>query len=65
MKYVFTFEEINYGRIEIEADSKPDNGEIIDSILAGKADYNDTEFVNFNLIETDRKTQKGNREYER
>lgn len=53
MKYVFTFNEVNYGRIEIESDHKPDNGEIIEKILEGKADYNDTDFTDFRLIKTD------------
>jgi hypothetical protein len=50
IKYVFTFSEINYGRIQIEADRKPDNGELIEKILEGKADYSDTDFTNFRLI---------------
>jgi hypothetical protein len=53
MKYLFTFNEINYGRIEIEADREPDNGEIIEKILEGKADYNNTDFTDFKLIEVD------------
>ena len=51
MKYVFAFNEINYGRIEIEADHKPDNGEIIEKILERKADYSDTDFTDFRLVE--------------
>jgi hypothetical protein len=55
MKYVFTFNEINYGRIEVEADRRPDNGEIIEKILEGKADYHNTDFTSFKLIEVDGK----------
>ena len=58
MKYVYTFKEINYGRIEIETDHKPDNGDIIAEILAGKADYNDTEFIDFCLVEADGEGEK-------
>jgi len=53
MKYVFTFNEINFGRIEVEADQKPDDGEIIKKILEGRADYKDTDFTEFRLIEVD------------
>ena len=53
MKYAFTFNETNYGSIEIEADHRPDNGEIIEKILEGMADYKDTDFTNFKLIEVD------------
>ena len=53
MKYVFTFSEINYGRIEVEANREPERGEIIEKILEGKADYNDTDFTDFRLIETE------------
>ena len=53
MKYVFTFNEINYGRIEIEAESEPEKDEIIEKILEGRADYNDTDFTDFCLIEVD------------
>ena len=58
MEYVFTFNEINRGRIVIEADREPDNGEIIESILEGKADYNDTDFTDFQLVEADGKAQE-------
>ena len=53
MKYVFTFSEIISGRIEIEADREPDRGEIIEKILEGRADYNNTDFTDFRLIEFD------------
>lgn len=53
MKYVFTFNEVNTGRIEVEADHRPDNGEIINKILEGRADYNDTDFTDFKLVEVD------------
>jgi hypothetical protein len=62
MKYVFTFSEINYGRIEIESDHKPDKGEIINQILAGKADYHETDFVDFRLAGRERPTPEKERE---
>ena len=49
MKYVFTFNEINYGYIEIESDSKPDESEVVEKILEGNAYYKDTRFTNFQL----------------
>ena len=55
MKYVFTFNEINYGRIEIEAACRPTDGEIIEKIIEGKADYNNTDFTDFRLVEMDGK----------
>ena len=58
MKYVYTFNEINYGRIEIEAACRPDNGEIIEQILEGKVDYSDTDFTDFKLIEVDGESQE-------
>ena len=57
MKYVFTFNEIISGRIEIDAAHRPDRGEIIEQILEGKAHYNDTEFTDFRLVEVDGVTQ--------
>jgi len=62
MKYVFTFSEINYGRIEIEADHQPINSEIIEQILAGMAEYNEVDFTDFKLIETEK--TKPNREHQ-
>lgn len=53
MKYVFTFKEINHGCIEIEADHKPNDGDVIEKILEGMADYNDTDFTDFRLVEID------------
>lgn len=57
MKYVFTFKEINSGCIEIEADHKPNNGEIIKRIFEGNADYNDMDFTDFKLVEVDRNSR--------
>ena len=57
MKYVFTFKEINYGHIEIEAEHKPDNDKVIECILLGKADYNNTDFTGFKLVEIIRNTR--------
>ena len=57
MKYVYTFNEIIRGRVELEADHMPNNEEIIEKIHEGKADYHDTDFTNFRLIEMDGETQ--------
>ena len=62
MKYVFTFNEINYGRVEIEADHEPDRGEVIEAIMHGKAHYNDTEYSAIILIEADGKAQTNTEE---
>ena len=65
MKYIYTFSEVNYGRIEIEAKCQPDQDEIINQILEGKADYYSTVFTDFDLIETARSTPKRVRASER
>ena len=52
MKYVYTFNEINSGHIEIEADHRPEKGEIIEKILEGKASYHNADFTDFCLVET-------------
>ena len=44
MKYTFSFKEINYGSIEIEADQMPDRSEVIDAIMNGGAFYGNTEY---------------------
>ena len=51
MKYVFTFNEINRGRIELEADRMPTNDEVTEKILDGMADYHNTDFTNICLAE--------------
>jgi hypothetical protein len=65
MKYIFTFSEVNYGRIIIESDHRPDKDEIIVHILEGEADYHNTDFVDFRLIETERSTPNMERGMER
>jgi len=65
MKYIYTFSEVNYGRIEIEANCQPDQDEIINQILEGNADYYSTVFTDFDLIETARSTPKKVRTSER
>ena len=64
MKYVFAFNEINYGRVEVEADRTPDRGEVIEAIMHGKAHYNDTEYEGIILIEADGKAQTSTEEEE-
>jgi len=44
MKYTFSFTEINYGSIEIEADHMPDESIVIDAIMNGEAFYKDTDY---------------------
>ena len=56
MKYVFTFNENNYGRVEFEADHVPDRGEVIEQIMNGKAHYNNTDYSDIILMEADGKT---------
>jgi hypothetical protein len=65
MKYIFTFSEINYGRIEIESGHKPDRCKVINQILEGAADYHNTDFANFKLIGQERTTSKKERGHER
>jgi hypothetical protein len=65
MKYVFTFSEKNYGRIEIECAHRPSKDEIISQIIEGKADYHNTDFVDFRLAETERQAPKRERGMER
>ena len=45
MKYTFNFTEINYGSIEIEAESMPNDGDVIDAIMSGGAFYKNTDYV--------------------
>jgi hypothetical protein len=65
MKYVFTFNEIISGRIEIEADRKPDRDAVVKHIMDGEADYHNTDYANFKLISPERQASKGMRPYER
>ena len=55
MKYAFTFNEVNYGRVEFEAEHKPDNGEVIEQIMEGMASYDDTDYSGITLVEVDGK----------
>ena len=64
MKYVFTFNEINYGRVEFEADQRPDDSEVIEQIMNGMATYDDTNYSDITFVEVDGKAVKdgdGNR----
>lgn len=65
MKYTFSFEETNYGSIEIEAATTPTRAEVIDAIQNGGAFYKDTEYGEIKLTETDRQPSKQDREQER
>ena len=44
MKYTFSFKEISYGSIELEADHVPDIGEVTEAIINGGAYIDDTEY---------------------
>jgi hypothetical protein len=49
MKYTFSFKETNYGSIEIEADHRPGESEVIDAIMNGGAFFKDTEYSNISI----------------
>jgi len=57
MEYVYTFNEIISGRIKIEAAKEPDREQIIELIHEGHADYHNTEYTDFCLIETNGEIQ--------
>lgn len=65
MKYTFSFKEVNYGSIVIEATHTPTRADVIDAIQNGSAFYKDTEYEEIKLNETDRQTPKKEREHER
>ena len=50
MKYLFSFNEVNHGCVEIESDRCPNSAEIIDSIVSGKAQIHSTDYIGFSLI---------------
>ena len=49
MKYSFTFREINYGVVSIEADSPPSRGDVVNEIMNGKAYYGNTDYTDIEL----------------
>ena len=55
MEYVYTFKMIEYGRVKIDADNEPRGEqvreEIKKAVLGGAADFFDTKFKDFELIE--------------
>ena len=53
MKYIYTFKEINYGSVEIDTSIPPDNGEIIEAIMDGKASFKNTDYEDIKLDETE------------
>jgi len=57
MKYAFTFSEINHGYIEMEASYMPDNSKIIEKVLEGEANYHNTDFTDFSLVDVNDKIQ--------
>jgi len=66
MTYIFTFKEINYGVVSIEADAPPSRDDVVDEIKNGEAyfsntDYSDIELADMDIsvpIETDSKNDK-------
>jgi hypothetical protein len=65
MKYRFNFNEINYGSIVVESDHTPTESELINAVLEGKADYHETDFTDFRLVEQERQTPRKERTHER
>lgn len=65
MKYTFSFKEINYGSIEIDADHTPGIAEVTDAIMNGGAFFKDTEYEDIHLEETERIKPPKERGYER
>ena len=65
MKFVFTFSEVNEGRIEIEADSQPEKREVIDRIMEGGAEYNKTGYLDIRLVGIGREKPASERARER
>ena len=53
MKHLFTFREINYGSIEIESGHIPDNGEVIDAIINGGANFKNTDYEDICLYDSE------------
>lgn len=49
MKYIFSFDEINHGRIIIISDHTPSEDEVIDAVMNGEVYYHNTEYGNVRL----------------
>ena len=54
MKYTFSFMEISYGKITVEAKLQPSDVEVKDAILNGQAYYKNTEHENIELLDMER-----------
>ena len=65
MKYTFSFKEVNYGSVEIEAANTPTRTEVIDAIQNGRAFYKDIEYEDIRFEGAESKTSKKERRYER
>jgi len=65
MRYSFSFTEINFGTVEIEADHPPNDGEIIEAIENGNVCFNKTIYENIRHQDSqrncDRKDRAGDR----
>ena len=64
MKYIFSFEEINFGSIVINSEHKPNRNEVIDCITNGDAYYLETEYGEIKLVESGRANSKSEGKYE-
>ena len=65
MKYEFSFKEVNYGSIEIEARTTPTREEVIDAIMSGNAYFKDTDYEDIRLIGGAIDRPKPNRDHSR
>ena len=65
MKYEFSFKEVNYGSIEIEAHTTPTRAEVVDAIMSGKAYFKDTDYEEIRLISGSMDKPKPNRDHSR
>lgn len=64
MKYTFSFKEVNYGSITIEADHRPDGMEVEQAISEGNAFYKNTQYEDI-FLEEELNRPKAKRDFER
>jgi len=65
MKYEFSFKEVNYGSISIEAHTTPTRGDVIDAIMSGNAHFKDTDYEDIRLTSGSIDKPKPNRDRSR
>ena len=61
-EYLFTFTEVIRGSVKIESKVMPTEDEVIQAIMDGSAYYNNTEFEDIRLVESERKPAQKRRE---